>query len=87
MSFYERMLEYRKFDIAKYVAVVTIEQVIRVLNNEKLTELDFLCLLFPAAEQCLELMAQRLYKLTVQYFGKIILLYTPIYLSNHCANL
>ena len=31
-------------------------------------------------------MAQKAHKLSLQHFGKTILLYTPIYLSNYCVN-
>ena len=51
-----------------------------------LTLEDFKALISPAAEPYLEQMAQlsRLY--TQQRFGKVILLYIPMYLSNECSN-
>ncbi|MFH1039481.1 MAG: 2-iminoacetate synthase ThiH [PVC group bacterium] len=47
---------------------------------------DFLPLLSPAAVPQLEVMAQRARNETVQRFGREILLYAPMYLSNHCIN-
>jgi len=47
---------------------------------------DFMALLSPAAAGYLEQMAQRAHRLTVQRFGKTILMYAPLYLSNECTN-
>jgi 2-iminoacetate synthase len=47
---------------------------------------DFMALLSPAAASYLETMAQRAHRLTVQRFGKTILMYAPLYLSNECTN-
>lgn len=45
-----------------------------------------LALISPAAEHCLEEMAQLAHKLTVQRFGKTIRLFAPLYLSSYCIN-
>jgi len=47
---------------------------------------DFMALLSPAAAAYLEPLAQRAHRLTVQRFGKTILMYAPLYLSNECTN-
>lgn len=47
---------------------------------------DFLALLSPAAKKYLEPMAQLANRITQQRFGKVILLYAPLYLSNECTN-
>jgi 2-iminoacetate synthase len=47
---------------------------------------DLLALLSPAAVPFLEEMAGRASRLTLQHFGRTIQLFTPLYLSNHCAN-
>jgi 2-iminoacetate synthase len=47
---------------------------------------DFMALLSPAAAAYLETMAQCAHRLTVRRFGKTILLYAPLYLSNECTN-
>ncbi|MEJ5259967.1 MAG: 2-iminoacetate synthase ThiH [Anaerohalosphaeraceae bacterium] len=45
-----------------------------------------LTLLSPAAEECLEEMAQQAARLTIQRFGRTIQLYAPLYVSNVCIN-
>lgn len=47
---------------------------------------DFMALLSPAAAGYIEPLAQRAHRLTVQRFGKTILMYAPLYLSNECTN-
>ncbi|MCW2277527.1 tyrosine lyase ThiH [Heliophilum fasciatum] len=86
MSFYDQLHAYREFDVAAYCADVTPNQVARALQKDQLSPLDFLALLAPAAEPFLEAMAQKAHQLTKQHFGRTILLYTPLYLSNYCSN-
>ena len=45
-----------------------------------------LALISPAAETCLEQMAQQARQLTIQRFGRTIQLYAPLYVSNYCLN-
>ena len=45
-----------------------------------------LTLISPAAENYLEQMAQLANRLTLQRFGRVIKLYAPLYVSNHCVN-
>ena len=47
---------------------------------------DIISLLSPAAEEFLELLAQKAARITKDFFGKTIQLYTPMYLSNQCQN-
>ncbi len=47
---------------------------------------DFLALVSPAARRYLEPMAQKAHALTVQRFGRVILMYAPLYLTNVCTN-
>jgi 2-iminoacetate synthase len=47
---------------------------------------DFISLLSPAAEPYLEEMARKAHHLTEQRFGKVIVLFAPLYLSNICTN-
>lgn len=58
----------------------------RVVAQGPRTLMDFAVLLSPAAELCLEAMAQRAQALTRQRFGRVIRLYAPVYLSNECVN-
>lgn len=86
MSFYEVCQRYRSFDFAGFFNKLTASDIKRIIAKNRLSELDYLALLSPAAERHLEEMAQRAHRLTVQHFGRVILLYTPMYLSNHCVN-
>jgi len=63
------------------------EQVNSVLAKPELSINDLPVLLSPAASERLEIMAQRSHKLTLQRFGKTVLMYVPLYVSNYCTNL
>lgn len=86
MSFYDEYLQYAKGNIESVFQNTTSEDVVKILGKERLTANDFLALLSPKAEEHLELMAQKANQLTVQNFGRVILLYTPMYLSDYCTN-
>ena len=86
MSFYETYKEYEKFDFNTYLESITEDQILRIIGKERLSALDFLALLSPKAIGSLELMARRSQQLTLQHFGKVIYLYTPMYLANFCVN-
>lgn len=58
----------------------------KALLKERLDFNDYLALLSPAAGDKLEDLAQKSSYLTQKFFGKTILLYAPIYLSNECDN-
>ncbi|MFZ5572282.1 MAG: 2-iminoacetate synthase ThiH [Thermodesulfobacteriota bacterium] len=63
-----------------------VDRLRRILGQGRVPPADFRFLLSPAAVPFLEDMARAAHRLTVQYFGRTILLYTPLYLSNHCIN-
>jgi 2-iminoacetate synthase len=86
MSFYATIEAYQVFDFDAFFARVTGAEVERVLAREQLGALDFLTLLSPAAAGFLEPMAQKARKLTVQYFGRTIQLFIPLYIANFCIN-
>lgn len=86
MSVYEYIKEKTEFDFYERLKNVTDEDVKRAINKKKLQNEDFLALISPKAEEYLEEIAQRANKLTKQYFGNTVLLYTPIYLANYCVN-
>lgn len=86
MSVYATLARYRDFNFPDFFAQVNQEQVDRALSTDKLSEVDFLALLSPLAAASLERMAQKAHALTVQYFGRTIQLYIPLYISNFCAN-
>lgn len=86
MSFYNEYLKYRDFDFEGFLNSVSDYDVERVLLKDKLDIYDFLTLLSANAMKYLEPMAQEAHKLTIQNFGKVILLYIPMYLANFCVN-
>lgn len=86
MSFYNEYIKYKDLDFKYFFEKLTDRHILRAIGKEKLDEYDFLALLSPRAEGFLENMAQRANRLTLQHFGKVIFLYTPIYLANYCVN-
>lgn len=86
MSFYNKYSEYKEFPFEKFFDSITKHQVERTLAKNKLDEFDYLTLLSPTAENYLEEIAQKANKITINQFGRTILLFTPMYLSNFCIN-
>lgn len=86
MSFYEIFSEYREFPFADFFASVRDEDVLKAVAKNRLSALDYLTLLSPQASNHLEPMAQKARQLTIQYFGKTIQLFAPLYISNFCTN-
>lgn len=64
----------------------TARDVERALSREAIAPEDFPALFSPAAAPFLEVMAQRCKAITERRFGRVILLYTPLYLTNECVN-
>ena len=86
MSFLDVIKKYPAHGIDAFVYGVKPADVQRVLAKDILGPMDYLTLLSPAASEFLEQMARRAHELTVRQFGKTILLFTPMYLSDHCVN-
>jgi len=86
MSFYEERKKYDNFNFELFFDQVTDAGIKKILSKNRLTEVDYLTLLSPRAEKYLEEMAQKAHRLTIQHFGRVIFLYTPMYLSNYCVN-
>lgn len=86
MSFFETIERYEHFDANAFFGRVTEADVCRAIEQDRLGPLDYLTLLSPRAEAHLEEIAQKAHRLTVQHFGRTMLLFTPIYVANHCVN-
>lgn len=86
MSFYQEYKRYKGFAFEDYFSRLTDADIERILSKDKIDEFDYLALLSPCAERHLEPMAQKAHRLTVQHFGRVVQLYTPIYLANYCVN-
>lgn len=86
MGFYEVYSKYKNFDFKGFLQRVNRQEILKILQKDKINRNDFLKLLSPVAANFLEEMAQKAHKLSLKHFGRAILLYTPIYLSNYCVN-
>lgn len=58
----------------------------RALGREVLSPADFAALLSPAAEPLLEELALRARAETRKHFGNSVMMFTPLYIANHCEN-
>ncbi len=86
MSFLEELARYDYSALGAQIESRTARDVERALTAERLRLEDFQALLSPAAAAYLEPMARKAHRLTQQRFGRNILLYAPLYLSNECTN-
>lgn len=86
MSFYDERQKYDNFDFDSFFERITDADIKKIIAKNRLTETDYLALLSPRAEKHLEEMAQKANRLTVQQFGRVIFLFTPMYLANYCVN-
>ncbi|MGK2907356.1 MAG: 2-iminoacetate synthase ThiH [Desulfuromonadales bacterium] len=86
MSFYDVIQTYDPQQVIAGIEAKTASDVQRALASEQLSNDDYMALLSPAAENFLEEMAQKSHAITLRRFGRTILLYAPIYLSNECHN-
>lgn len=58
----------------------------QAISAPRLNMEGFKALLSPAAEAYLEPMAQKAHRITLKRFGRTILLFAPLYISNECSN-
>ena len=86
MTFLDIINQYDPRQVRESIEAKTAADVERALAAERLRPDDLQALLSPAAAPFLEQMAARAHRLTLQRFGKNILLYAPLYLSNLCVN-
>jgi 2-iminoacetate synthase len=86
MSFLDQISQYDPQQVQEWISAKGPADVERALLASHLQLEDFAALLSPAAAGYLEGMAQKAHRLTVQRFGRTILLYAPLYLSNECTN-
>ena len=86
MTFYDELRRYDGFDFESFFASVTDADISRIIEKDRLTPMDYLALLSLRAASHLEPMAKRASELTIRHFGRAVLLFTPLYLSNYCTN-
>jgi 2-iminoacetate synthase len=86
-NFSALLKQYPADRIRSLVASVSPEQIDRALVREPLSIDDFTALISPRISDFqLERLAVRAHRLTCRRFGRIVLLYAPLYLSNECCN-
>ncbi|MDR0977851.1 MAG: 2-iminoacetate synthase ThiH [Endomicrobium sp.] len=86
MSFYDEIQKYKNFDFDAFEDRVSDDKVMNVVKKNYLSQYDFLVLLSRKALNHIEILAQRANMIAVNNFGRSILLYAPLYVSNFCIN-
>ncbi len=87
MSFQDQLDSYPKNKILPLIKEATPQRIEQALRRSRLSIEDFASLLSPQISDAqLEEMACRAHQTTSQRFGRTILLYAPLYLSNECHN-
>ncbi|PAB59511.1 2-iminoacetate synthase ThiH [Anaeromicrobium sediminis] len=86
MAFYDEYSKFKEFNYEEFFNNLTEEHIHSILNKDKINVYDYLALLSPLGEKFLEEMAKKAHSLSVGHFGKTILLFTPMYISNTCIN-
>ena len=86
MTFYDIIEKHDPKLVLQEIESMTAADVQRALAAEQLDNRDFMALLSPAAETFIEEIAQKAHAITLRRFGRTILLYAPLYLSNECHN-
>jgi len=87
MNFIDQLQQYPSGRLHDDILATTSARIDLALQRPRLRPDDFAALLSPEiSDSQLETLALKAHKLTRQRFGRIILLYAPLYLSNECAN-
>ncbi|MDR3111966.1 MAG: 2-iminoacetate synthase ThiH [Elusimicrobiota bacterium] len=86
MTFYNLKKQYDNFDFDEFSNSVECLDIEKILQKDSLSATDFLSLLTPKALVFVEQMAQKAHEISVRQFGKNIILYAPLYVSNFCIN-
>ncbi|MFH1761907.1 MAG: 2-iminoacetate synthase ThiH [bacterium] len=86
MSLFSLIKSYNSFNFNEFQNTVDGNRIERILDKRGLDIMDFLCLLSKNASNNLEEMAQIAHENTKKYFGNVIQIFTPLYLSNYCDN-
>ena len=87
MSFQQQLEQYPQNKVRPLISEITPQRIEQALQRPRMTMEDFASLLSPQlSDDQLERMALRAHNITSQRFGRTILLYAPLYLSNECHN-
>lgn len=85
-SFLEELEKHDIKALAGSATAFSTANVKAALSSSHIGLREFLSLLSPAASDMLEALAQRARSITLSRFGRVIQLYSPLYLSNYCQN-
>ena len=85
-SFSVFLQNWEKFNFEDFLKSRTENDVVKVLNKDSISNIDFLTLLSPISDNYLEEMAKKSSEITIREFGRTIQIYTPLYISNYCVN-
>ena len=86
-SFQLQLDQFPQDQLQQRILGATAQQIDQALRRPRLNMNDFSCLLSPGiTDGQLETLATRAHQITRQRFGRTILLYAPLYLSNECHN-
>lgn len=86
MSFYDILKDFKDKDILGIINATTSKDIEEILSKDTISSMDFMQLLSPVATEFIERMAIKSNTITKSNFGNTMLLYTPMYISNHCIN-
>ena len=86
MGFYDLWKTIDPDETLARIESATERDVQAALAARKRTPEDVMALLSPAAVPYIEEMARMAHEETLRHFGRQVLLFTPIYISNHCIN-
>lgn len=85
-SFIDIINELHTADFKYIFSQINEDDICKAISKEKISLYDFIALLSPCAEKYIENIAAKAKKITEMNFGKIISLYSPVYLSDYCIN-
>lgn len=86
IEFYDTIKDLDWQQVTQSIEEKTEKDVETALSKTFLDIEDFKALISPSADKYLETMAQMSRDITQRRFGKVMLLYIPMYLSNECSN-
>ena len=86
MSFYDLALKYQKIDFDYLFSKNTNKDIINILSKDNIDFSDFIALIKNESLEYLESIAEKVQKITINNFGKTVLMYTPMYIANFCVN-
>lgn len=85
-SFHEVLTKYSGWDFDRMFEEVSYDDVERALSKDYLSDYDLIALLSPKAQDYIDVLAKRSYVMTRQFFGNVMFIYSPLYVSDYCDN-